>query len=133
MQRILTLIIIVVYSFLGSCSQEQEFPSKIDFGETISFKDVKITFSEVLSDSRCPKKVQCIQAGEANIALLIKEKGIPSYTREITISASSELDVKSIPLLERDSIFLRIKTLWPYPETPDKIDNESYSLELQHH
>lgn len=36
---------------------------------------VRVTFERVVSESRCPVDVQCIQAGEATIALVVQAPG----------------------------------------------------------
>jgi len=42
----------------------------IDYGETVTFdQNKKLTFVDVVSDSRCPIEVHCVWAGEATIAL----------------------------------------------------------------
>ena len=71
MQRSISLIILIG-SFLCTCAQNQDLPLKIDYSKTVVFKDVAISFVKVLSDSRCPKNVQCVQAGEAKVLVRIK-------------------------------------------------------------
>jgi hypothetical protein len=42
----------------------------LDFGRTANFADgLRVTFTHLVSDSRCPADVVCIQAGEAVIEL----------------------------------------------------------------
>jgi hypothetical protein len=50
---------------------------------------VQVCFDEVISDSRCPRKVQCIWAGEATVQLTVSVNGSPSTIQLSTMSPSS--------------------------------------------
>jgi len=41
-----------------------KFSAEMDLGELFSFENKSIQFKKVISDSRCPKEVTCIWAGE---------------------------------------------------------------------
>ena len=41
----------------------------------VGSEKVRVTFERVVSESRCPVDVQCIQAGEATIALVVQAPG----------------------------------------------------------
>ena len=41
--------------------------SKLYLGEAMLFEDLEVRFVEVVEDSRCPKNVNCIWAGEVTI------------------------------------------------------------------
>jgi hypothetical protein len=43
--------------------------------------DLRVRFSEVLEDSRCPTEVECFWTGQARIAVLIEPAGIPLRQR----------------------------------------------------
>lgn len=46
-----------------------ETPFELKVGQTASIEGHEFTFSQVRSDSRCPKDAQCIWAGEVTIVL----------------------------------------------------------------
>jgi hypothetical protein len=53
-------------------------PFTLVLGQTGSFKkmnDFTVRFDKIASDSRCPKGVECITAGQADVALTIGKEG----------------------------------------------------------
>ncbi|WP_010230960.1 hypothetical protein [Gillisia marina] len=59
----------------SSYAQEKDsivnFNAELDYGELFTFKNKSIQFKKVISDSRCPKDVTCIWAGEAKVLVAI--------------------------------------------------------------
>lgn len=104
--------------------------AKILFGESLTIEDVSIKFIDVISDSRCPKNVQCIWAGEAKILVAISKAGQFIEKKEIIFSGATINEKDHLLYTSKD---LRILALGikPYPETPDKISNAGYNLEIQ--
>ena len=47
-------------------------PFTLKLGETLTLRDWSLTFVRVVSDSRCPPKVNCVWAGDAKLALRVK-------------------------------------------------------------
>ena len=45
-------------------------------GKSVIYKNTKITLSKILEDSRCPKEVQCIQAGRVAAEFVIGSKTV---------------------------------------------------------
>lgn len=70
-----------LFIFVGIGSYAQETPevntysSTLSVGEVLNLNNRTIVFKNVVSDSRCPKDVTCVWAGEAKIAIDIYEKG----------------------------------------------------------
>jgi hypothetical protein len=89
----------------------------------ISDTDTKITFSEVLSDSRCPSDVQCFWAWEANIVLLFSYLDSSSETLEISFQWITGGIYSSIW-----NMSLEIQELSPYPQSSEEILLENYSI-----
>lgn len=47
-------------------------PLTLKLGATLTLRNWSLTFVRVVSDSRCPPKVQCVWAGDATLELRIK-------------------------------------------------------------
>lgn len=83
-----------------------------------------ITFVKVTQDSRCPSGVQCIQAGSADIQLVVELSG-QSSTVTITQQGSSTENAQTV-----GDYTLRFSLL-PYPTAGQAIDPADYRLTLQ--
>ena len=55
----------------GMASLDKPFQLKFDEAMLLPEENIWVRFASVKSDNRCPKDVQCVQAGEANIILSI--------------------------------------------------------------
>jgi len=71
---------VLLFLSLPFVSFAQETPVKVhssilQAGELFNLGEVTVLFKEVISDSRCPKQVTCIWAGEAKVLLEIYENG----------------------------------------------------------
>src|SRR6478609_2841381 len=65
----------------------------LPLGKTAAVKgsDVRLTFKDVRTDSRCPVDVQCVWAGEAKIGLVISGNGTTDETKVLSLTpADSE-------------------------------------------
>ncbi len=105
-----------------------EFSAVLKQGEQFSFGAKSLRFKEVVSDSRCPKNVTCIWAGEAKILLEVCENGKVVEERIVQINSTS------VPLnfsAEEFSYFLNSLILLPYPEAGTKVELKNYTLNLQ--
>lgn len=130
------LILFGFFIFSISVSaQEKEatriYNSVLQGGEQLVFGDKSIRFKEVISDSRCPKDVTCVWAGEAKVLIEIFENGkrmseklvviSPNITDKIPLKFSSGKKIYSISSFN----------LFPYPGTDSKKEGMNYRLELQ--
>ena len=98
----------------------------LKYGETLTLADKIITFEDVKNDSRCPKGVTCVWAGEVQLVLWTqdgKNKG-ERKTYAIRPGATTELwrDGKTS---------YRIVKVLPYPQTNAKIPKEAYSIVIE--
>jgi len=80
-----------------------------------------ITFAELVQESRCPKTVTCIWAGEADIRLRVK-KGSKSET--IVLSTHKPTTATAF------GHTIELVDLTPYPEEPGKHDARAYRAKL---
>lgn len=110
-------------------------PEKVDYnihkatlclGDSMQLGDKSIKFKKVVSDSRCPKGVTCVWAGEVKVLVEFYEDGKFKGEKIITGSNISIEEFFSI----KDIV---IKTLGvsPYPEINKKISPEEYSLHIK--
>jgi hypothetical protein len=83
---------------------------------------VQIRFETVLSDSRCPRGVRCIQAGEAKVQVWVKEGSEPGRSHVVAGPAPVFSPVSR-------SYSVRIKSLDPYPE-PGRAKTPEHILKL---
>ncbi len=68
--------------------------SKLHIGEQQQFKDVTLKFVKVVQDSRCPKDVACIWAGEVVVLVDVYEKDTKIAQKTLTLSPTSPLQTK---------------------------------------
>ena len=122
----------VMFLFFSSVINAQEPPVKIyssilQEGGLFTLDEVSIVFKEVISDSRCPKQVTCIWAGEAKVLLEIYENG--KFLENRIISSAGE---NSIQQFSAAGILYNISgfQLLPYPEVHSKKIKPEYTLRL---
>lgn len=82
----------------------------LKIGETASFKDISITPTKVSEDSRCPKDVQCIQAGTVKVALNISS-GLGRSTETILLGKSITTEAENIEFVSASPDRLTNKTI----------------------
>jgi len=60
-------------------------------GESVSLpsEGLTLTFTDVVSDSRCPPRVECISGGEASISVAVSKNGASPTTLTIRVSGSA--------------------------------------------
>lgn len=83
----------------------------------------RITFKQVRDDSRCPRSVVCVWAGDASIELTVSREGSPGETALLRLnSPTQEAQV--------GGLLIRFVNLVPYPETPQPNTPRAYVAEL---
>jgi hypothetical protein len=88
---------------------------------------LRIKFDQLLADSRCPRQVQCVWTGEARISVLVQQ----ADARPVTV----EFDTNPAPDQNRQTArvgpyAIALRSLDPYPETPEKILSSDYRAAL---
>jgi hypothetical protein len=90
--------------------------------------DLRVRFSEVLEDSRCPTEVECFWTGQARIAVLIEPAGRPATTADFNTNPAPGQNAQ---IVRADDYTVELKSLDPYPRTPDQpISFEDYRATL---
>lgn len=87
-------------------------------GNSVSFDDTKIEFKSVVSDSRCPDGVQCIQAGSVLVELSVMSEGIESIEKIDSNSPGVILAGKKI----------KIESVTPVPVAGTKVKDKDYEV-----
>jgi hypothetical protein len=107
----------------GDVTLGQEF--KIKNGERIivSGESLRITFSSVSSDSRCPTGAQCVWAGNAAIALEIAKK----KKKQVSVTLNTSSEPKEI---DYKRYKIRLVALSPHPKVNETIDQKEYEATL---
>ena len=90
----------------------------------MSGEDLGIKFVEVIGDSRCPKKVTCIWAGQASMTVEFTRN---DSTYRIALVEPGLTDGLSQETFMQYRISYR---LLPYPEEGGKITQDQYRLSL---
>jgi hypothetical protein len=124
-----------VFALLMGSTYAQEndsivnFRAELDFGELFTFENKSIQFKKVISDSRCPKDVTCIWAGEAKVLIAVMENG--EQVEEKIISLTDGKDLKLSFSDSKVVYSLNAMELYPYPSSKHKIKDSEYCLFIQ--
>jgi hypothetical protein len=78
--------------------------------------DLRVRFSELLEDSRCPTEVECFWTGQARIAVVVQAVGKPSATAYFNTNPAPGETVNSV---RAGDYTVELTKLEPYPRTPD--------------
>jgi len=85
--------------------------------------DLRVEFTGVSGDSRCPMRVQCVWAGDGAVVLVSRAGG--GAVQADTLHTN--LDPKRILL---GTVELTLVRLDPYPDTPGSIPGDDYVATL---
>lgn len=134
--RNLALAAIAPVFTTSAASAAAEKSGSISVGETFRYdKDLRITFLEVVNDSRCPMNAKCISEGDAEILLRVKAGAGPAKNyrlhtylkpRRQIISVKYPDGMAGIP----KSYQLSIAELSPLPTAGKKTKPSDYRLKL---
>lgn len=103
-------------------------------GASYNYEDVTIKFLKVVTDSRCPKDVQCVWAGKAEVLVSITKNakyGSEEEIKTITIPPYANLQNKLNVIFSSEAFSIKGFDLLPYPSTKQKIKAEDYVLKLE--
>jgi hypothetical protein len=103
----------------------EEFSLQIGQIAQIDKEELEIRFEKVLADSRCPKGVTCIWAGQVRCQLRIKDK--EAWT-DLEIVEPGLTNPPSLIINRAYKIFYHIQ---PYPEAGKEITPDEYQLILK--
>lgn len=104
--------------------------TKLSYGQTLNHGVVNIKFIEVLQDSRCPKNVNCVWAGEVVVLVDIFENGKKSDQKKLTLSPTSHLQNLLGNLFTSEAVTITGFNVLPYPVSGVKTKVEDYYIQL---
>lgn len=131
MKKLFSLLLILMSFSVTAQSDSLSIKSpvivcKVKFGESVGFGDYEVKFTEVLSDSRCPKSLTCVWAGEARVRVEIHKKAQLMETKNLLFAIHGE----STSLFDLGNISVKTYSLEPYPEKSPVQDKNEYVLNL---
>ncbi|HWW62715.1 MAG TPA: hypothetical protein VN181_15175 [Thermoanaerobaculia bacterium] len=112
-----TLLALVMALPLAAAPKTIEVP----YGKAVKVNKLTITFAELAQESRCPRTVTCIWAGEATIRLVVR-KG--SKSQAVLLSTHKPTTATAF------GCTIELVDLTPYPEEPGKHDARAYRAKL---
>jgi hypothetical protein len=104
--------------------------SKLLYGEKTQFNNIELEFVEVLQDSRCPKNVTCVWAGEVIVLVDVFENGVKSEQKKLTLSPTSHLQDRLGNLFFSEEIKISGFNVLPYPVSGIKTNKEDYYIQI---
>ena len=125
-------VLLLTFACLGAQTRErvivldQEFKLKIGESAKASGEGLEVEFDSVTDDSRCPKGVTCVWAGNAKVLLKVKK----DTGKAADVELNTNINPKTSRYLEYE---LRLKELKPYPEINTPIKSSDYEVTLTVH
>ena len=125
-------ILILLFTIHGIGQDDKVFVEmkKVPLGTMYHNKEISIKFVKVLNDSRCPKEVNCVRAGEAKIVVAIYEYENFIREKELVIDASGLISDANNRAFSSTVFSIFVVGLYPYPSAISAVPLEDYVLEL---
>jgi hypothetical protein len=101
----------------------QEFELKVGQQVSIKKEGLRISFSSVAEDSRCPEGVTCVWAGNGKVVLKLSK----ARRRSATMNLNTGLDPKQAAYREYE---VKLVSLSPYPKKDAPIKKKNYVATL---
>lgn len=102
----------------------------IKLKQKTKFGAIEVKFSKVLNDSRCPKDVMCVRAGEAFVEVLIYKDSKFIQKKKLRIDASGFITASNNLAFHSEDLLIYGYSLTPYPKASVKTKDEEYQLEI---
>lgn len=104
--------------------------TKLLLGNQYEYNSHIVKFIDVLNDSRCPKNVTCVRAGEAKVLVAIYKDAEFIEEKIIEITPTTYL-IENLPqLIISGETTIKVFNLIPYPEFGNAIKKEDYILQI---
>ena len=85
MRRLFALPLLALSACAAIPAPEAAEGAPVPIGQTVRVGEVRITPVQLLEDSRCPRAVNCIQAGTVRVQALVEAPGAASGLRPLTL------------------------------------------------
>ncbi|MBR9913450.1 MAG: hypothetical protein GYB32_01275 [Algicola sp.] len=136
MKTFYTFLILNVFAIHQFKAQTAFVKDSLSVSTTIKLDEIaqhanyQVQLKKIITDSRCPKDVMCIRAGEATVLVGIYKEGKHIKDREIIIHASGYvMEETNLVFRDLDQSIYGV-ALTPYPKTEEKIPDHTYELEV---
>src|SRR3954468_13236596 len=90
----------------------QQFPLSGGQEATIAGENLRVRFTDVLEDSRCPTEVECFWTGQARIAVAVEPAGRAATIVDFSTNPAPGQNVQTADV---DGFTVELKSLEPYP------------------
>ena len=106
--------------------------AKLPLGKTYTLDQAELVFVDVLSDSRCPKDVTCVWAGQAVALVEVYKDQVLIERKEVVFDPGKNTNLNLKTLCDYKGLRVLANNLLPYPEqSQEKIKKEAYYLQLE--
>lgn len=112
---------IVISLLMAAARLDESLTLRLGESARVEDFDLTVSFAEVSSDSRCPKDVNCIQAGEAVIQLELRTDAGERAVIELTVPPGGSSVAKSF-----GAFLVTVVELHPEKESDKTIDPSAY-------
>lgn len=135
--RINRFAVIIAFLAVGACASSNGAPTepvaysqaeaadsvRVPVGQTIAVQGVKVRFSAVESDSRCPMDAICVWQGDA-VAVFVVEQNCDCRTPAFELKLHTSLEPKSGTAY---GFRVTLLNLQPYPRASSPTKPDAYS------
>jgi hypothetical protein len=125
--RLLVLVTMVVLSACQGSPRASADSDEYDLGQVFTLgggdeavirgADLRLRFTEVREDSRCPKFVECFWTGQARIAVLVQRSTDDPTTLEFNTNPAPGQNTQTARV---GRYAIRLQSLDPYPRRPEE-------------
>jgi len=112
-------------------AQTPKILTNLFYGKSLKFDAIEFTFVKVVTDSRCPKNVDCVWAGEITVLIDIYFKGEFSEQKVLNFSSKSQQNKELLNLFSSETLKITGFKVLPYPIYGKKINIEDYYIQLE--
>lgn len=129
---ILFLLILSAITFAQNLKTEKVKTATITQKKCLTKKGFNLVLKEVVSDSRCPKGVTCIWAGEVSVIISVykNSKLVEDHTMVFLMKNGDENKQWFAKYLPEKQKNIKIFSVLPYPKEGVKIDPKDYFIKI---
>lgn len=114
------ILLTLFSSFLGAAQDNSDETPRIlirvELGTAVNIDGVRIEFTEVIEDSRCPANVTCVWEGRARVRVLVTEPGSETDEKIVIFGKVTGNESSDKLLCKRNNNSLMAMQLHPYPQ-----------------
>ena len=134
MKRCLTAALFVLLATVGAAAQTarvgREFKIKVGQVVTLDGGSLRIRFTGVASDSRCPVDVTCVWAGNADVQFEVSAKGRRRWQGKRTLNLNTNASTERPGEEKYRRYTIKLVGLSPQPRSHRKIPAGRYTATL---